>query len=542
MRRLPFLLVLALALAGLSFVERGEPARATDLPIGAVFVPLSQFRVFDTRDGAPVDRDTSFDVVVTGERVPMNAVAVVMNLTYVNATGDGYVTVWPAGRPRPNVSTLNKTGAGPVPNSVTVKVGEGGKVSIFNHGSVTDLFADVAGYYMIGSTDDTSGLPGPQGERGEPGPAGEQGVAGVDGAPGEQGSQGPDGLAPGRLPYSLSAPIEDVGPFAQMAIGADGLPIVAFIDDANQVQVAHCDDAACTSTTNEVVAETVFRVRVSLAIGADHFPVIAYRDLSSRLVVAHCLDELCADTEIQETSAVIDEDIALVIGADGFPLVTAHSAVTTLVAVHCLDRACQSSETATMTTSFTGRHSSVAIARDGNPVVVYENVGENEVWLTRCTNKACSTGFHEAIDAVDGFGMGTAVAIGRDGWPIVAYANSDGTLEIVHCADEGCGSRSSVAVGAGVSLVVPPSVTIGADGLAAVSFLTMAGEVQLAHCDDVACSSAHVATMASGAATEFVTAGVGTDRLPVVMFLGTAHDLRIVHCSNAFCVPYARGR
>ena len=81
-----FATVLIAAVLAAVFMVSGSPspARADGLPAGAVFVPVTQFRLFDTRDnqGAKVKADTSFSVTV-----PEDAVAVVMNLTYLDADG-----------------------------------------------------------------------------------------------------------------------------------------------------------------------------------------------------------------------------------------------------------------------------------------------------------------------------------------------------------------------------------------------------------------------------------------------------------------------
>ena len=81
--------------------------------------------------------------------VPNEAVAVVVNVTYVNANGPGFITLFPSGTPRPNASNLNKVGPGPVPNLVTVKVGAFGAINIYNAQSAVDIIGDLAGYYVV---------------------------------------------------------------------------------------------------------------------------------------------------------------------------------------------------------------------------------------------------------------------------------------------------------------------------------------------------------------------------------------------------------
>ena len=156
------------------------------------FVPLTPARVLDTRDGTggnifPLADDTLTEVRVTGVGgVPQGDVtAVVMNVTATDTSGDGYITAWPSGEPRPLVSNVNFVPGQTVPNLVTVKVGVNGKVNLYNSAGSTNLIADVAGYYtttpppsggkftsltptrLLDTRDGTGGRSGPLGLNGQ---------------------------------------------------------------------------------------------------------------------------------------------------------------------------------------------------------------------------------------------------------------------------------------------------------------------------------------------------------------------------------------
>jgi hypothetical protein len=123
-------------------------------PEGSGLEPLVPERILDTRSGvgAPLQRvgpDGLVELQVTGQGgVPSVGVgAVVMNVTAVAPTSHSFVTAWPTGAPRPTASNLNLTPGDTVPNLVIVKVGEGGRVSLFNRFGDVDLLADVAGWF-----------------------------------------------------------------------------------------------------------------------------------------------------------------------------------------------------------------------------------------------------------------------------------------------------------------------------------------------------------------------------------------------------------
>ena len=119
------------------------------------YVPVSPLRLLDTRTagGTPLAGGGTVDVPVTGAGgVPAAGVSgVVLNVTVTNTSAAGFLTVYPAGAPRPTASNLNWAAGWTVPNRVFVPVGMGGKVTFFNSFGSTDLVVDVNGYFTDGT-------------------------------------------------------------------------------------------------------------------------------------------------------------------------------------------------------------------------------------------------------------------------------------------------------------------------------------------------------------------------------------------------------
>ena len=121
---------------------------------GARFSSVVPSRILDTRSGlgaaqGKVGPGSRLDLQVTGRGgVPASGVtAVVMNVTVTEPTSLSFLTVWPAAEARPLASNLNYVAGQTVPNLVVVKVGEGGRVNLYNNGGAAHVLADVAGWY-----------------------------------------------------------------------------------------------------------------------------------------------------------------------------------------------------------------------------------------------------------------------------------------------------------------------------------------------------------------------------------------------------------
>ena len=142
------------------------------------FVPVSPVRVLDTRSDlglAAVTDGVAGTLKVTGSIptatssgvvsavvVPVGATAVVLNVTAVNPTASGYVSLRPGDATgAPTVSTLNVTAGGTFPNGATITIpttgAHAGEIQVWYEAEgttvgSTELLIDIAGYYELAST------------------------------------------------------------------------------------------------------------------------------------------------------------------------------------------------------------------------------------------------------------------------------------------------------------------------------------------------------------------------------------------------------
>ncbi|WP_441250163.1 PKD domain-containing protein [Kitasatospora sp. McL0602] len=123
------------------------------------FTPVKPTRLLDTRlpNTTGITRlgpGESIDVHIPGKSVGREYPdAAVLNVTAVNGSQGGYLSVYPKGTPRPATSNVNFTAGQVVPNLVTVPTGMKDDVTIYNFSGTTDVVVDWMGTYQVGSGD-----------------------------------------------------------------------------------------------------------------------------------------------------------------------------------------------------------------------------------------------------------------------------------------------------------------------------------------------------------------------------------------------------
>ena len=127
------------------------------------YTTVPPFRILDTRSGSncvqcltnpTFGSGVTEKVQLTGvtelkvtDPIPSTATAVVLNVTEVLGTANSLLTVYPFGSNRPNASNLNFAPGKVIPNLVTVTLGAGGAVDIYNAVGTVNVIADVEGYF-----------------------------------------------------------------------------------------------------------------------------------------------------------------------------------------------------------------------------------------------------------------------------------------------------------------------------------------------------------------------------------------------------------
>jgi len=452
----------------------------------ATYVPVSPARILDTRtdvgavdivDATPVLLTVTGNVPTTkGPRtiVPAGASGVVVNITAVNPSVNGFVSLRPGDTTgEPDVSTLNVTAGGIFPNGATITLptsgGSAGQVQIWfegdGTGGRTDMLVDVVGYYTDHNHDDryytetevNTALAGKANSR--------------DLLP----------IPAGSTPTTVDAP-GNTGFDTSIAIGVNGFPVISYRDATNgDLRVAACANVTCsTATTTTVDAPGNTGYDTSIAIGTNGFPVISYRDVTNGdLRVAACADVTCSTAattlRIVDATGNTGAYTSIAIGVNGFPVISYRDVTNgDLRVAACADVTCSTAATTLRTvdaTGDTGFFTSIAIGTNGFPVISYFDNTNVDLRVAACANVTCSTATTTTVDPSLFTGYDTSIAIGVNGFPVISYRDgSNADLRVAACANATCSTATTTTVDATGDTGNNTSIAIGVNGSPVISY------------------------------------------------------------------------
>ena len=484
------------------------------------------------------------------------ATGVVLNVTTVNSTAGSFLTVWPADKSRPFVSSLNWVGGqAPTPNQVTSGLDSFGQLSLYNNTGTVDVIVDVVGLYEPSSGGGGGvGPEGPAGPKGSPGPAGPAGPAG--GPKGDPGQQGPQG-APGTELMTSSNPdtSSSNGQFSSMRLDLAGNPVISHIDPANgDLRVTRCYDPSCVVARTNVADTGILGQFTSLRLDQRDRAVVSYHDSTTgTLKLAHCRDIDCTTA----SAVTVDGNnnrgqySSLALDGAGFPVISYYDTSGHLMLAHCADADCASPpKVGQISTSEggndIGQYSSLALDQLGFPIVGYYNATQNAAKMVHCNNADC-TGGATSVLVANGGGSYLSMALDSADNPVFAYFSS-GTrgLDITRCSVALCGGSSEVQTN--LSTPIDTAIVLDAAGLATVSYIDDSNGIEsvmaIVHCNDADCIQPSYSTPDRAvhamlpANTSMVLDRNGN---PIIgRFDSMISQLTLTHCTDPLCKPYVR--
>ncbi|MBI2590874.1 MAG: hypothetical protein HYW33_03280, partial [Candidatus Blackburnbacteria bacterium] len=248
-----------------------------------------------------------------------------------------------------------------------------------------------------------------------------------------------------------------VGRYSSIKIGPDGLPRIFYYDTTNgDPRLLICGSQTCSSGNSDSQLDGVNDRGSygSLAIGVDGMPIVAEYDASnSDLMVHYCQHINCSTggitTLVDNDAADVGRFTSITIAQDGLPIIAYRDVTNTdLKVVKCGNIACTTGNTKTTvdsTANNVGFATSITIPSDGLPVISYLDNSDQDLMVIKCGNVNCSSGNTKTnVDTSGNVGDEGYISIGTDGLPIIAYRDVTNTdLKVVKCATPNCNQTSS---------------------------------------------------------------------------------------------------
>lgn len=354
----------------------------------------------------------------------------------------------------------------------------------------------------------------------------------------------------------------DVGDMS-LAIGSDGLPIIAFYDVSTEsLKTAKCFKPDCTGprtikTIQGGISGNQIGFYNDIIIGNDGFPIIAFARIdTNELKVARCASLDCGISTITPINdAAGNEGYRLSMAKDssGNPIISYIDTVdNNLEVAICGDPSC-----ATATIRDTGNIASTAVTPSIGlfgglyPFVGYVNGSLLNMYV--CTATDCATSvMRTALEVATAINNIDAFTIGSNDIPALAYFSDSttDTIKILSCRSavpaEACttgpaGNRHYSPVAQISGTVNDISVGKTANGLPVVAYHENAGSdlLKVASCATTQCDivSPNVVTIdAAGTGLQNALA-VPADGRPVIAYRTTASpDLKVAKCANEKCI------
>lgn len=297
-----------------------------------------------------------------------------------------------------------------------------------------------------------------------------------------------------------------------IAIGADGLPLLAYSGLASNLQVMHCGTATCSAGNTVGTADQDVNPvgnEPSMAVGADGLVVIAHgaRPFSGPAVrVTHCGNLQCNSGNVSQFVSLRGSDFpSLAIGSDGFPVVSHYNDTSrSLHVVHCTTVTCSGADEVVQldgTLNDVGSYNAIAVGADGLPIISYRHASAGAVRVAHCGNRSCTAGnTFTTVDAAAGPFGDTSMAIGADGLPVISYyADATQALRVLHCGNATCTTGNVATTVDDLAGIVgrENALRIGADGLPIIAHVNYTTQrLRVSHCRDVACTVADSSDLA----------------------------------------------
>ena len=386
-----------------------------------------------------------------------------------------------------------------------------------------------------------------------------------------------------------------VGSYLTMALRADDVPVIVYMDSKAILRVALCADASCSSGTT-VVKELNGCCALpgfALALTSTGHPVVAFSDIlkrETRLLV--CSDAGCSDQNVTTIARETDSrPLSMVLRSNDLPIISFRNyTLQVLQHVVCFDKACVGRNFSLLTdkassASLGAKYISLALSPADTPVIAYQMPENNTIQprLAMCRDaqclrvNECVDGTHncslnaQCADTADSYTCTCNTGYTGDGvvcttWAYrhdsrlwdqstlvtaagnVVIAGRVGTsFAVVACSDSMCTSNTTRTLAEDGIRKSRPSVALTAADAPVFAYVDLDDIISVCVCADTICtfSTCQSVDATSGTGTDSKGYGrvaapsvaVTAAGLPILSYHHVAEGvLKLIVCSDYACV------
>jgi len=364
---------------------------------------------------------------------------------------------------------------------------------------------------------------------------------------------------------------DDIDQGINMAIGSDGKPILASLNNTDDdIVFIKCRDVDC-STTNTPIAlgsDITGGNNVSMTVGTDDgLPIIAFKDNTvpdNGLWVIHCGNLACTSgnkSKLVVAGGGAGGHISIVMGADGRPIIFHRDSGNDLEALWCGEVDCMEDDspavsnvaTTLSSTDNVGTGSSATLVECPDPDDGYcpaishlNNTGPtDDIQVTICADPTCQT-VHSDVRLTDPYDTGsgsTDIVTLLDGSLFIVRNDSTNRIGVARCTSYDCSTNTQNEVVSANAANNGVSVMLGRFGAPLIFYTNNStNELVAVQCANFECSSIYSSTNlpTTNPDTGSPVAMLGSDGMPVIISgnndpAGSTTSIALTHCLEITC-------
>jgi len=244
----------------------------------------------------------------------------------------------------------------------------------------------------------------------------------------------------------------NVGGFTSLALTSTNIPVVSYYDYSwSHLKLAICNDASCSNPTIRSIDNAIQGGNgSSLALTSTNIPIISYYDATNTaLKLAVCSNSTCSTTTLRSLDGgagkhAVGNFSSLALTSTNIPVISYYDATNAdLKLIICTNTSCSTlpSPMVLDQTGNVGQQVSLKLVNDV-PVIAYLDATNFDLKLVHCGVPSCAPFTMRTIrtiDATGNVGLMPSLAINKNGIPIISYQDFDAqSIKLAACTDAYC--------------------------------------------------------------------------------------------------------